>query len=318
MQPRKPPNPKPIESAMQTPDFATLQTFVIVVETGSLSRAAERLDTTTGAVSRRLAALEQRLGLRLLNRTTRKLSLTEAGELYFEDAGNILRALAEAEDRITHLSDSPRGNLRVAAPLSFGVRALAPLLPGFSARYPGLRVSLDLDDRVVDMLATGADLALRIGPLADSTLVARRICDFRRVICAAPDYLARRGEPAVPADLVAHDCLHYSNIALKEEWAFGDSGSEVVSVTGPLCANNGDLLRKAAIGGMGICALPEFIAAEDLAAGRLKSILAGYPGPVLTLWALWPSRRFVPAKVRVLVDYLAESLVPPGSLPDTT
>ena len=233
---------------MHTPDFATLQTFVTVVETGSLSRAAERLETTTGAVSRRIAALEQRLGLRLLNRTTRKLSLTEAGELYFEDAGNILRALADAEDRVTHLSDSPRGNLRVAAPLSFGVRALAPLLPGFSARYPGLRVSLDLDDRLVDLLGSGADLALRIGPLADSTLVARRICDFRRVICAAPDYLARRGEPAVPSDLAAHDCLHYSNIALKDEWAFGDSGSDVVVVTGPLCANNGDFLRKAAVG----------------------------------------------------------------------
>ncbi len=297
---------------MQPPDFATLQTFVVVVETGSLSRAAQRLETTTGAVSRRIAALEQRLGLRLLNRSTRKLSLTEAGEQYFEDAGNILRALSDAEDRVTHLSDSPRGNLRVAAPLSFGVRALAPLLPGFSVRYPGLRVSLDLDDRVVDLLGTGADLALRIGPLADSSLVARRICDFRRVICAAPEYLARRGEPDLPADLVGHDCLHYSNIALKDEWAFGDGegGMQVVEVTGPLCANNGDVLRGAAAGGMGICALPDFIAAEDLAAGRLKSILAGYPGPVLTLWALWPSRRFVPAKVRVFVDHLAESLAP--------
>jgi DNA-binding transcriptional LysR family regulator len=298
---------------MHTPDFATIQTFVTVVETGSLSRAAERLETTTGAVSRRIAALEQRLGLRLLNRTTRKLSLTEAGELYFEDAGNILRALADAEDRVTHLSDSPRGNLRVAAPLSFGVRALAPLLPAFSDRYPGLRVSLDLDDRVVDLLGSGADLALRIGPLADSTLVARRICDFHRVICASHAYLARRGEPAHPADLLGHDCLHYSNVALKDEWAFGDreaSGTmQVVEVTGPLCANNGDVLRRAAVGGMGICALPDFIAAEDLAAGRLKPILAGFPGPALTLWALWPSRRFVPAKVRVFVDYLTESLV---------
>lgn len=296
---------------MPSPDFATLQTFVTVVESGTLSRAAQRLETTAGAVSRRIAGLEQRLGLRLLNRTTRKLNLTEAGERYYEDVVGILRALEEAEDRVTHLSDAPRGNLRVAAPLSFGVRTLAPLLPGFASSYPELRVSIDLDDRLVDILGSGADLALRIGPLEDSTLVARRICNFRRVVCASPAYLARRGEPVTPADLTGHDCLHYSNIALKEEWSFGtgEGAGQTVEVTGPLCANNGDLLRKVAVAGMGICALPEFIAAEDLAAGRLQAILADFDGPTLTLWALWPSRRFVPAKVRVFVDYLAARLV---------
>lgn len=301
---------------MQDADFATLQTFVAVVESGTLSRAAERLETTPGAVSRRIASLEQRLGLRLLNRTTRRLGLTEAGERYYEDVVGILRALAEAEDRVTHLSDAPRGNLRVAAPLSFGVRTLAPLLPGFADRYPDLRVSIDLDDRLVDILGSGADLALRIGPLEDSTLVARRICDYRRVVCAAPSYLERRGEPVSPADLVGHACLHYSNIALKEEWVFavgtretgGGQGLQTVEVTGPLCANNGDLLRRVAVGGMGICALPEFIAAEDLAAGRLTAILTDFEAPTLPLWALWPSRRFVPAKVRVFVDYLAGCL----------
>ena len=298
---------------MQDPDFATLQTFVAVVEAGTLSRAAERLETTPGAVSRRIASLEQRLGLRLLNRTTRRLGLTEAGERYYEDVVGILRALAEAEDRVTHLSDAPRGNLRVAAPLSFGVWTLAPLLPGFADRYPDLRVSIDLDDRLVDILGSGADLALRIGPLEDSTLVARRICDYRRVVCAAPSYLERRGEPASPADLVVHACLHYSNINLKEEWVFAVGtrvvqGLQTVEVTGPLCANNGDLLRRVAVGGMGICALPEFIAAEDLAAGRLKAILTDFEAPTLTLWALWPSRRFVPAKIRVFVDYLAACL----------
>jgi DNA-binding transcriptional LysR family regulator len=295
---------------MQGPDFVTLQTFVSVVESGTLSRAAERLETTTGAVSRRIAALEQRLGLRLLNRTTRRLSLTEAGERYYEDVVSVLRALEDAEDRATHLSDAPRGNLRVAAPLSFGVRTLAPLLPGFAARYPSLRVSIDLDDRLVDILGSAADLALRIGPLEDSTLVARRIRDYRRVVCAAPDYLARRGEPQAPADLAGHDCLHYSNIALKEEWSFGggEGSVQTVEVRGPLCANNGDLLRKVAVEGMGICALPEFIAADDLAAGRLQAILTGFEAPALTLWALWPARRFVPAKVRVFVDYLAACL----------
>lgn len=297
---------------MRSPDFSTLQTFVAVVELGTLSRAAERLETTAGAVSRRIAALEERLGLRLLNRTTRRLSLTESGERYYEDVVAILKALEEAEDRVTHLSDAPRGNLRVAAPLSFGVRALAPLLPGFVALYPNLRVSIDLDDRLVDILGSGADLALRIGPLEDSTLVARRICDYRRVVCAAPSYLERRGEPATPQDLMGHDCLHYSNIALKEEWSFGVGQGVVqtVEVKGPLCANNGDLLCQVAVAGMGICALPEFIAAEDLASGRLRAILTGFEAPTLTLWALWPSRRFVPAKVRVFVDYLASRLGP--------
>lgn len=297
---------------MQTPDFAVLETFVAVVEAGTLSRAAERLETTTGAVSRRIAGLEQRLGLRLLNRSTRRLSLTEAGERYYEDVVAILRALTEAEDRVTHLSDAPRGNLRVAAPLSFGVGTLARHLSAFHAEYPDLRVSVDLDDRMVNPLENGADLTLRIGPLEDSSLVARRLRDYRRIVCAAPDYLGRRGAPAQPADLVAHDCLHYSNIALKDEWSFGDAGSHGlaarVEVSGPLCANNGDLLCKAAVAGLGICALPEFIVAGDIESGRLRPILIDYPAPRLTLWALWPSRRYVPAKVRVFVDFLASAL----------
>lgn len=269
---------------MSSPDFSTLQTFVAVVDWGTLSRAAERLETSAGAVSRRIAALEARLGLRLLNRTTRRLSLTEAGERYYGDVVAILRALEEAEDRVTHLSDAPQGNLRVAASLPLGVRALAPLLPGFVARYPSLRVSVDLDDRFVDLLASGNDLALRIGSLAESTLVARRICDYRRVVCAAPDYLERRGEPAIPTDLLGHDCLHYSNITLKEEWSFGVAPGEAqtVEVRGPRCANNGDLLRKVAVAGLGICALPEFIVAQDLAAGRLRALLSGFEVSALT------------------------------------
>jgi len=294
---------------MQRPDIGTLETFVAVVESGGFSRAAEKLETTPGAVSRRISALEERLGLRLLNRTTRKLSLTEAGEHYYRDVSAILLALAEAEDRISHHAEEPRGTLRVAAPLSFGVRALAPVLPAFAARYPGLRVTLDLDDRLVDVLATGADLALRIGHLADSSLVARRIGAVRRIVCAAPAYLERHGEPNRPSDLSRHACLHYSNMGLKEEWTLvGDEGPEAVEVDGPLCANNGDVLRRAAVGGMGIVSLPDFIVAEDLDAGRLRPVLNGYATPLLPLSALWPSRQFVPAKVRIFVDYLAEVL----------
>jgi len=302
-------NRKSLFPTMQRPDIGTLETFIAVVDAGGFSRAAEKLETTPGAVSRRVSALEERLGLRLLNRTTRKLSLTEAGEHYYRDVSAILQALMEAEDRISHHAEEPTGTLRVAAPLSFAVRALAPLLPGFTARFAGLRITLDLDDRLVDILATGADVALRIGELADSSLVARRIGEVKRVVCAAPAYLDRRGEPKTPADLMRHACLHYSNVGLKEEWTLiGERGPEAVEVDGPLCANNGDVLRKAAVGGMGIVSLPDFIVAEDLAAGRLRPVLTGYTTNPLPLSALWPSRQFVPAKVRVFVDYLAEAL----------
>ena len=295
---------------MPYPDIINLETFAAVVDAGGFSRAAERMETTPGAVSRRIAALEQRLGLRLFNRTTRALNLTEAGEHYYRDVSAILQALGDAEDRVSHLSESPSGDLRVAAPMSFAVRALAPLLPGFRARYPELRLSLDLDDRMIDIVAAGVDLALRIGPLGDSSLVARRIAEFERVFCAAPAYLDRRGRPETPADLRRHDCLHYSNVGVREEWSLsGPDGMEIIEVQGPLCANNGDLLRRAAIGGMGICSLPEFIVTEDLAAGRLERVLADHHTPRLVLAAVWPSRRFVPAKVRAFVDYLVDALV---------
>ena len=298
---------------MALPDTATLATFVAVVDAGGFTRAAERLATTAGAVSRRVAALEAHLGVRLINRTTRQLALTEAGEQYYRDVAAILTALTDAEDRVSHLSEAPSGELRVAAPLSFGVRALAPLLPGFHARYPGLHLLLDLDDRMVDIVAAGVDLALRIGDLADSALVARRIAALERVFCAAPTYLDRCGRPAAPAELRRHQCLRYSNLGVREEWTLrrrDDVGlAESVEVSGPVCANNGDLLRHAAVSGMGICSLPRFIVADDLEAGRLECVLGDWRAPPLVLSAVWPSRRFVPAKVRVFVDYLAEHLV---------
>jgi DNA-binding transcriptional LysR family regulator len=296
------------------PDIAILTTFVAVVEAGGFTRAAERLETTPGAVSRRVAALEQRLGLRLLNRTTRQLNLTEAGEHYYRDVAAILQALSDAEDRVSHLSEAPAGELRVAAPMSFGVSALASLLPEFHARYPDLRLTLDLDDRMVDLVASGADLALRIGPLTDSSLVARRLAELDRVCCAAPGYLARRGRPDSPADLSGHACLRYSNIGSREEWTLhrldDATVTDTVEVSGPLCANNGDLLRRAAVAGMGLCFLPRFIIEDELRSGRLETVLSEWGAPPLTLSALWPSRRFVPAKVRAFVDFLAERLGP--------
>ncbi len=293
---------------MQQIEITTLRTFVAVVESGGFSRAAEVLDSTTAAVSRRVAALEKRLGARLLNRTTRTMSLTEAGERYYRDLVDILRALEEADARAAGESAEPKGTLRITAPLSFGVRRLSPLLCDFMARHRQLRVMLVLDDGYRDIVSEGFDLAIRIGDLKESTLVARHLAAVRRYFCASPAYLERRGEPQIPADLSAHDCLHYNNILLREEWTLvGADGPETVAVSGPLSANNGDVLRDAACRGQGIALLPDFIADDDLASGRLQRILPHFESVNYGLYAVWASGKFMPSKVRLLVDFLWES-----------
>ena len=296
---------------MQQTEITALRTFVTVVETGGFSRAAEVLDSTTAAVSRRVSALERRLGARLLNRTTRTMSLTEAGERYYRDLVDILRALEEADARVAGESAEPTGTLRITAPLSFGVRRLSPLLGEFMALHPRLRVMLVLDDGYRDIVSEGLDLALRIGELKESTLVARHLADVRRYFCAAPAYLERHGVPQKPADLTLHACLHYHNILLREEWTLvGPEGTQTVAVSGPLSANNGDVLRDAACRGQGIALLPDFIAEEDLAAGRLQRILTSYEPLQYGLYAVWASGSFMPSKVRLLVDFLLQRFHP--------
>jgi DNA-binding transcriptional LysR family regulator len=290
---------------MQQIEITALRTFVTVVESGGFSRAAEVLDSTTAAVSRRVAGLERRLGVRLLNRTTRTMSLTEAGERYYRDLVDILRALEEADARVGGESAEPTGTLRITAPLSFGVRRLSPLLGEFMALHPRLRVMLVLDDGYRDIVSEGLDLAIRIGELKESTLVARRLADVQRYFCASPSYLERNGVPQRPADLTTHACLHYHNILLREEWTLvGPEGPETVAVSGPLSANNGDVLRDAACRGQGIVLLPDFIAEDALAAGRLQRILTDYEPLKYGLYAVWASGRFMPSKVRLLVDFL--------------
>jgi len=292
---------------MQQIEITALRTFVTVVEAGGFSRAAELLDSTTAAVSRRVAALEQRLGARLLHRTTRTMSLTEAGERYYRDLVEILRALEEADARVAGETAEPQGTLRITAPLSFGVRRLSPLLCEFMTLHPHLRVMLVLDDGYRDIVSEGLDLAIRIGELKESSLVARRLADVCRYFCAAPAYLEQHGIPQNPADLTAHACLHYHNIQLREEWTLvGPQGPETVAVSGPLSANNGDVLRDAACRGQGIALLPDFIAEEDLAAGRLQRLLTAYEPLEIGLYAVWASGSFMPSKVRLLVDFLLE------------
>jgi DNA-binding transcriptional LysR family regulator len=235
------------------------------------------------------------------------MSLTEAGERYYRDLVDILRALEEADARVAGDSADPIGTLRITAPLSFGVRRLSPLLGEFMQLHPRIRIMMMLDDGYRDIVSEGLDLAIRIGDLKESTLVARRLADVQRFFCAAPAYLERYGVPRRPADLNVHACLHYHNIQLRDEWTLvGPEGPETVAVSGPLSANNGDVLRDAACRGQGIVLLPDFIAEDDLAAGRLQRILIEYEPLKYGLFAVWPSGRFMPSKVRLLVDFLLE------------
>ena len=289
------------------------EVFFRVVEANGFGAAARRLEITPASVSRRVKALEQRLGVRLLQRTTRKLSLTEAGEHYFREGRRLLHELDELEQALTTSRHEPEGELRVVAPMSFGLRQLAPLVARFAVIHPKLRISLSLEDRETDMIDEAADLAIRIGYPADSSMIARVIAPVPRHACASPEYLEKRGYPESPEDLLQHDCLHYNLISEREEWTFlGEDGEETLSIKGSFCSNNGDVLAEAAMQGLGITLLPSFIIEEGLADGRLVKVLEHYEREPLTLFALYPSRQHVPAKTRRLLEYLLDCLAGTG------
>lgn len=283
--------------------------FAAVVEAGSFTAAAAGLGMTKSAVSKAVSRLEARLGARLLNRTTRRLRLTEAGRSFHERCVRILAEAEEAEQAVSDLQLAPRGTLRINAPVIFGMQYLAALLPDFMVRYPDLAVEVSLNDRYVDLVEEGYDVAVRIGRLADSSLVARRLCESRHVVCAAPGYWERRGRPGRPADLAAHDCLLYSYLSTGDQWRFeGPDGPVSVRVSGPLSSNNGDVLRVAALAGRGVVLLPLFSCWRDLAAGRLEAALAEFVCPAGGLHAVYPPDRRPPAKVRAFVDFLVARL----------
>jgi DNA-binding transcriptional LysR family regulator len=289
------------------------EVFFRVVEAHGFGAAARRLETTPASVSRRVKALEQRLGVRLLQRTTRKLSLTDAGEHYFREGRRLLQELDDLEQALTAAAREPEGELRIVAPMSFGQRRLAPVVARFAASHRKLRVSLLLEDRETDLIDEAADLAIRIGYPADSSMIARAIAPVPRHACAAPEYLARHGYPQSPQDLLHHDCLHYNLISEREEWTFvGDDGEQTLAIKGSFCSNNGDVLAEAAMQGLGITLLPDFIVAEGLADGRLVKVLADYERAPLTLFALYPSRQHVPAKTRAFLDYLLDHFAAVG------
>lgn len=289
-----------------------MEAFLMVVEEGSFTAAARRLGLTKSYVSKLVVRLEDRLGIRLLQRSTRQLIVTEPGRTYFERCSDAMRALKDAETEATELQTAPQGRLRISLPTEFAIRHLAAPLAEFKARYPGLTIEAVLGDRKVDILAEGFDLAVRIGDLADSSLITRRLASMERSVCASPAYLRSRGTPGQPEELVDHECLLYSYHAVPTSWRLqGVSREAVVEVTGSLVSNHAAMLVEAACQGLGLILCPIFFTAPSLRAGRLVRVLPGWQFP-LTVSVVFPNARHVAAKVRLFVDFLVTHFqVPP-------
>jgi DNA-binding transcriptional LysR family regulator len=291
--------------------LSTMETFVRVVEAGSFVLAAARLEISPAMASRHVQDLEERLGTRLLNRTTRRLSLTDAGAAYYERCQQVLRDIEEMDLSVSAEQEQPRGLLRVNAPVVFGTRHLAKVLAEYEARHPDVSIDLALNDRFIDLAEEGADLAVRIGALTQSTLVARRLFPVRLALCASPAYLERRGEPRTLEDLAHHNCLGYTYTRGGSEVELeGPDGPVVVPFRGTLRANHGEVLYQAALDGLGIVLQPTFISGEALADGRLRPVLPGYCTRELSAYAVFLSRKFLSAKVRTFVDFLAAKFGP--------
>jgi DNA-binding transcriptional LysR family regulator len=282
-----------------------MQTFLGVADAGGFTPAAEKLGLTRAAVSKQVQQLEEHLGARLFNRTTRRVALTDIGRAYYDRCTAILADLEEAENAVAALQATPRGTLRINAPMSFGMMHLAPAIADFMALYPDLHVTMILNDRVVDVIEEGFDISLRIGRLADSSLIARKIGDARTWLCASPDYLAENGVPADPGDLADHRCLHYGHTPGDAEWRLhGPGGPRPVPVRPVLCANNGEVLAVAALRHQGITLLPSFIAGRHLQSGALQRVLADYAPEPMPMSLLYPPTRYLSAKVRLFIDFI--------------
>ncbi|PLZ04161.1 LysR family transcriptional regulator [Burkholderia sp. WAC0059] len=289
-----------------------MRIFVAVVEAGNFTAAANRLRLSKQFVSRRVAALEASLGVRLLVRNTRKLAVTELGHAFRERAKRILAEVADAEQAMSARRSEPRGLLKVSAPMSFGVEHLSPLVAEFLGAHPDVRFDMVLSDHIVDLVGEGFDMALRIGRLADSTLIAHKLADVRMVACCSPGYRRRRRAPAVPAELAQHACLVYGQEG-RANWEFIVDGAHVpFDVHGPLRANNGEVIRDAAVAGLGIALLPDFIVGPALAAGQLVEVLADHLPPPTALHAVYPQHREGAVTIRAFTQFLRTRLAPSG------
>ncbi|RDK02870.1 LysR family transcriptional regulator [Paraburkholderia lacunae] len=285
------------------------EVFVTVVNRGSFARAADALDTSPANVTRYVNELETHLGTRLLNRTSRKLSLTEGGDTLYSRCRTILEDVAETEGLLSRTSIEPRGRLRINAPVSFGVLHLAPLWPEFMQRYPDVELEIALIDRVVDIVEEGFDLAIRISRAGTTEHAARKLATSRNVLCASPDYLNQWGYPEIPQDLLRHQCIGYTYAATGDDWQLTDSNGRdhPVQVNCRMHTNNGDTARAAALAGRGIIWQPTFLIGDDLRTGKLVRVLPEYRLPDIDVLALYPSRRHVSAKVRAAIDFLVDA-----------
>ncbi len=295
--------------------IAAIRVFVRVVEAGSFSGAGRQLGLAPSSVSRQIAELEEQLSATLFHRTTRKLSLTEAGHTYCERAARVLHEVDEAQLAVARLDGSPTGILRVTMPSGVGRFLLAETVPAFCDRYPAVKMVLSMTDHLIDLVETGFDLAIRVGPQQDSSLIARKIGESPRMVCGSPAYLDRAGEPTTPAELANHDCLTWREHPGSNLWRFeGADGHSEVRVSGSLFAANGDALAAAAVGGLGLVLLPDWNVGIELREGRLRPTLSDYRAvpATSTIYAVYPRDRHLPPKVRAFVDFLAERFSGPG------
>lgn len=293
--------------------FREMHSFAAVVSAGSFVAAADALDTSKAAVSRHVADLEQRLGVRLLNRTTRKLSLTPDGQTFLNHCTEILAAIEEAESDLSSRSAEPSGLLRISVPVTFGILHLAPLWGAFLAMHPKITLDVALADRTVDLVEDGFDLAVRISSSPNPNLIGRKLASTRMVLCASPTYLERRGTPTRPEELAAHDIISYTYWSSRDEWVFdGPEGSVAVKTKPRIHANSGDTCRVAALQHQGIILQPSFLVEEDLRLGHLRELMPHWKSTELGIYALYSSRKQLPLKLRHLIDFLVESFRSPS------
>lgn len=281
--------------------------FVQVVEKEGFTAASEKLGLSRAQISKSVMQLEKHLGARLLNRTTRRVSLTETGRIYYERCKLILNDIEEMEGVAGEQTSSPHGTLTLSAPTSFGILQLQKVIPEYIKHYPNVKISLSLADRFIDVVSEGFDVGIRIAKLEDSSLIARKIAPCKQVFCASPEYLNKKGTPKVPIDLALHPCLVYSNDLKPDTWFLhGPEGIQSIKVSGPVCADNGDVLKEAAVAGLGVTLLPTFIVGADIKSGSLQQILSDYHPPEISVYAVFPSHRYLSAKVRTFVNFLSE------------
>jgi DNA-binding transcriptional LysR family regulator len=290
--------------------FESMRAFAQVVEASGFAAAARAMGLSRSQVNKLVANLEEQLGVQLLHRTTRKVTPTDTGLAYYERCLNILVALSEADASITELQTEAKGTLRLNAPLSFGIRYLGTVVAAFCEQHPQLQVEVTLSDRFIDPIAEGFDLTLRISSGSEpASLITHPVMPMPSVLCAAPRYLEAHGHPETSAQLQAHSCLHYGHLPSPHRWVLqGPEGDVTLSVRGALCSNNGEILRSAALEGLGITLLPTFIVGHDLEQGRLQVVLPQYRAPALTLCIIYPVNRHLSEKVRLLTAFMCDRL----------